>query len=64
MTLKKCQLTCAVGNLGGFSLPANFFWGEKSHLHMCVYIAVGAHMSKYTPRKLEILLPLVSFRGN
>lgn len=30
---------------------------------MSVYLSVGAHVSKYMDRKLEILLPLVCVRG-
>lgn len=31
---------------------------------MCACTSLGAHMSKATDVMLEILLPLVSFRGN
>lgn len=43
MTLKKCQLTCAVGNLGGFSLSANFFGGVQISIHVRVHVCGHAH---------------------
>lgn len=64
VTLKKCQLTCTVGNLRGFFLPGNFFFFVEKFPYVCSCTSLGAHMSKATDVMLEILLPLVSFRGN